>query len=282
MKVFPYFLMAGAMALGTACSSTNTGSGTAGTTGGSTDAGSYSSASGTATGTSTSGAAGGAGMGSTSGTAGGSTSGMAGGSTSGTAGGSTSGMAGGSTSGTAGGSTGGSAGMGASGATSGTATSGTDAAADPTAFMATFATMQDPVFLMNAASSNLLEIKAGQMASQKATNPEVRKFAQMMVGHHTTATQELKAVAMPLGVTLPQIMMPVHQALADRLMNKSGKGFDEAYMDMMEAAHKLDIAMFEVKSKAAEKPTVQAFATKTLPMLRSHHTMADNLEKKVD
>jgi hypothetical protein len=27
---------------------------------------------------------------------------------------------------------------------------------------------------------------------------------------------------------------------------------------------------------------VKSFATKTLPMLRSHHTMADNIEKKAD
>jgi putative membrane protein len=172
--------------------------------------------------------------------------------------------------------------MGASGAGGGTSASATDAASDMTAFMATFATMKDPVFLLNAASSNMLEIKAGQMASQKATNADVRKYAQMMVSHHTKSTQELKAVATPLGVTMPQTMMPVHQALADRLMNKTGKDFDEAYMDVMEAAHKMDIAMFEVKSKAAETPTVQQFATKTLPMLRSHHTMADGLEKKVD
>jgi putative membrane protein len=151
-----------------------------------------------------------------------------------------------------------------------------------TAFMGTFATMNDPTFLMTAASSNLLEIQAGQMASQKATNADVRKYAQMMVSHHTKSTQELKAVATPLSVTLPQILMPVHQAMADRLMNKTGKDFDEAYMDMMETAHKMDVAMFEVKSKAAENPTVKSFATKTLPMLRSHHTMADNIEKKAD
>ncbi|MDB5235560.1 MAG: hypothetical protein JWR44_2553 [Hymenobacter sp.] len=160
--------------------------------------------------------------------------------------------------------------------------SGGAGAADAAAFTSTFATMQDPVFLMNAASSNMLEIRAGQMAAQKATNPDVRKFAQMMVSHHMSSTQELKAVAAPLGVQMPTTMMPVHQAMADQLMDKSGKKFDETYMDMMEAAHKMDVAMFEVKSKAAESPSVQAFATKTLPMLRSHYTMADALEKKVD
>ncbi|UOQ74352.1 DUF4142 domain-containing protein [Hymenobacter cellulosilyticus] len=148
--------------------------------------------------------------------------------------------------------------------------------------MATFATMPDPTFLMTAASSNMLEIQMGKLALQKSTNADVKKFGQMMVDHHTKATQELKTVAMPLGVTMPTALMPVHQAMADQLMNKSGKAFDEAYMDAMETAHKMDVTMFEVKSKGAETPAVKSFATKTLPMLRSHHTMADELEKKVD
>lgn len=162
------------------------------------------------------------------------------------------------------------------------ATMGTGSASDMTTFMGTFATMQDPVFLMNAASSNLLEIQLGQMATQNSTNADVKRFGQMMVDHHTKATQELKTVATPLGVNLPQTMMPVHQAMADKLMDKSGKAFDEGYMDAMETAHKLDIAMFEVKSNAAETPAVKSFATKTLPMLRSHEKMANEIEKKVD
>lgn len=179
----------------------------------------------------------------------------------------------------------GGAGASATGGTAGggtTATTGTGNPADITAFMATFATMQDPVFLMTAASSNLLEIQSGRMALQKSTNADVKKFGQMMIDHHTKATQEMQTVATPLGVTLPQIMMPVHQAMADKLAAKSGKDFDEEYMDMMETAHQMDIAMFEVKSKAAEAPAVKAFATKTLPMLRSHRSMAGDIEKKVD
>ncbi|MBJ6111027.1 DUF4142 domain-containing protein [Hymenobacter sp. BT523] len=163
-----------------------------------------------------------------------------------------------------------------------TSTAATDPTADATAFVNTFATMQDAAFLTNAASSDMLEIRAGQMASQKATSADVRKYAQMMVSQHNQSSQELKAVAAPLGVKMPETMLPVHQAMADRLLNKSGKNFDETYMDLMEKAHQMDVAMFEVKSKAAESPNVQAFATKTLPMLRSHHDMANSLEKKAD
>jgi putative membrane protein len=104
----------------------------------------------------------------------------------------------------------------------------------------------------------------------------------MMISHHTKATQDLKVVAKPLGLTPPQTLMPVHQAMLNRLNNKTGKEFDEAYMDLMETAHKMDIAMFGVKSKAAENPAVRTFATKTLPMLRSHQKMASTIENKVD
>lgn len=168
-------------------------------------------------------------------------------------------------------------------ANAGVTATGADAtggSADMTAYMNTFATMQDPVFLMNAASSNMLEVRASQMAAQKATTPEVRKFAQSMVSKYTQANQELKAIAAPLGVKMPQTMMPVHQALADRLMDKRGKEFDQTYLDVLDKAHQMDIAMFEVKSKAAETPAVQAYAAKTLPVLHSQQDMTTALEKK--
>ncbi|MBF9237006.1 DUF4142 domain-containing protein [Hymenobacter sp. BT683] len=149
-------------------------------------------------------------------------------------------------------------------------------------FMSTFPTMTDPVFLINVASSNMLEIQAGQMAAQQATSPDVKQYAQLMVTHNTQTTQEVKTLAVPLNVTLPTNLLPVHQAMADRMLNKTGKAFDEAYMDLMETAHKLDIAMFEVKSKNAETPTVKSFATRILPVLRSNKALADKLEDKVD
>ncbi|GGF20950.1 hypothetical protein GCM10011383_35800 [Hymenobacter cavernae] len=160
--------------------------------------------------------------------------------------------------------------------------SGAAAGTDINAFMGTFATMPDATFLLTAASSNLLEIQAGQAAAQKAASADVKKFGQMMVDHHTKATQQMQAVATPLGVQPSQALMPIHQAMLDKVNSKSGKDFDEAYMDAMETAHAMDIAMFQVKSKGAETPAVQAFATKTLPMLESHRKMAGDLEKKVD
>lgn len=120
------------------------------------------------------------------------------------------------------------------------------------------------------------------MAAEKATNPEVKKFAKMMVDHHTKASQEMKPLASQMGVTMPKTLMPMHKSMLDKLSGKSGAEFDEAYMDMMETAHKMDVTMFEAKSKNATSPGIKALATKNLPMLRSHQTLADSVESSVD
>jgi len=168
---------------------------------------------------------------------------------------------------------------GATGTSSGTAGTGTDASMmDAT----TLANMNDATFMMTSASSNLLEIEAGKLALQHGTHPDVKKFAQMMVDHHTKASKEQMSLASGMQVQLPATLMPIHQEMLDKLKAKTGKDFDEEYMDMMETAHKMDIAMFEAKSKAAETPTVKSFAEKTLPMLKSHQQMATKIEDMVD
>ncbi|RNI30177.1 DUF4142 domain-containing protein [Rufibacter immobilis] len=173
-------------------------------------------------------------------------------------------------------------GGGTAGTTTGTTgtTGGTSGATAGTTMDMT--NMTDAMFMMTAASSNMLEIQAGKLAAQKATNADVKKFAQMMVDHHTKANQEMMTLASQMKVTLPKTLMPPHQAIMDKLNNKTGKDFDEEYMDAMETAHDMDIAMFQMKSNNAETPTVKAMAAKTLPMLQSHKKMATALEDKVD
>ena len=148
--------------------------------------------------------------------------------------------------------------------------------------MTSMTNMDDATFMSTAASSNAFEIQAGNLAQQKATDQKVKDFARMMVDHHTKANQELKTVASQMGLTITDAMMPMHQEMHDKLANYTGTGFDEKYMDMMETAHKMDIAMFEAKSNNAQNPAVKALATKTIPTLRSHHEMASSIEDTVD
>ncbi|MGV3540709.1 MAG: DUF4142 domain-containing protein [Rufibacter sp.] len=172
------------------------------------------------------------------------------------------------------------------GTTTGEATTGTTAGASAgttaTGDVVTPTDLDDPTFMMNAASANMLEIELGKMAVANAMNADVKQYGQMMVDHHTKANQEAMTLASQLKIELPTMLMPMHQAMVDKLKGKTGKGFDEDFMDVMETSHKMTIAMFEAKSNNAQNAQIKAFATKMLPQLRAHLEAATRIEDTVD
>jgi len=54
---------------------------------------------------------------------------------------------------------------------------------------------KDQQFLQHAASDGLAEVQMGQMAAERATNPEVRRFGQQMVTDHEKAVQLFSTAA---------------------------------------------------------------------------------------
>ena len=125
-------------------------------------------------------------------------------------------------------------------------------------------------FLTEAASGGMAEVELGKMASTKAQNAEVKKFAEMMVADHTKANDELKALATKKNVTLPTAPLAKHQSAIAKLQGMSGAEFDKAYVDDMLEDHEKDVAEFEKQSQNNPDADVKAFASKTLPTLKKH------------
>ena len=59
----------------------------------------------------------------------------------------------------------------------------------------------DHVWIREAASVNLLEVKLGQLAERKATNPAVKQFGQRMVTDHGKANADLTSMTSSHGFT---------------------------------------------------------------------------------
>jgi putative membrane protein len=116
----------------------------------------------------------------------------------------------------------------------------------------------------------MAEVELGRLASTKAQNPEVKRFAQMMVTDHTKANEELKTMAAKKNVSLPGTLDSKHQSTMQRLEGMSGAAFDRAYVDDMVADHEADVQMFEKQSADNSDPDAKAFAAKTLPTLQKH------------
>jgi putative membrane protein len=138
----------------------------------------------------------------------------------------------------------------------------------------------DKKFLKEAADGGLAEVELGQLAAEKASSSEVKKFGQRMVDDHSKVNDELKQLAASKGVDLPQEPSAKHKATKARLSKLSGQQFDKAYMDDMVKDHKQDVAEFRRESKFAKDPDVKNFAAKTLPTLEDHLKEAQSIAGK--
>lgn len=140
----------------------------------------------------------------------------------------------------------------------------------------------DQNFLQDAAEINLAEIRASNIALEKATNANVKAYAQMMVDGHKKATEELRALARTKGVQLPDDVTLMAKAKTKLLEERSGASFDKHYVESIGIkAHEDAIKRFEKASKEVKDPEIKAFADKMLPDLRTHLEKAKGLASAV-
>jgi putative membrane protein len=131
-------------------------------------------------------------------------------------------------------------------------------------------TAMDTTFMKKAARGGMAEVELGQLAVQKGTSDDVKKFGQRMVDDHSKANDQLKQIASEEHVALPQSLSAKDKATKSSLEQLSGSEFDRAYMRDMVTDHKQDVAEFQKESKSAHDPSVKNFAAQTLPTLMDH------------
>lgn len=139
---------------------------------------------------------------------------------------------------------------------------------------------QDAQFAMDAADSGLAEVQLGEAALTKGSSPKVKEFGKMMVGDHTKANDELKAIAADKGISLAMQPSESKQKDAAGIISKSGKDFDKAYLAQMVKDHKKTVSLFEDGHKNVQDPDIRAFIDKTLPVLKTHLQHVEQLEKQ--
>ncbi|HXH92574.1 MAG TPA: DUF4142 domain-containing protein [Thermoanaerobaculia bacterium] len=164
-----------------------------------------------------------------------------------------------------------------------TSTTATDTSATTASATSTASTLNsdDTTFVNKTAQGGMAEVALGQMASTKATNPDVKAFADRMVTDHGKANDELKQLAQTKGVTLPSDVDQESKDASDKLSKASGKEFDKAYIDAMVKGHEGVVKAFEKESKDAKDPDLKAWVTKTLPTIQDHLKMAKETKAKV-
>ncbi len=156
-------------------------------------------------------------------------------------------------------------------------------ATDTTQGATTAALSEDPTnFVLLAGSLDLLESESSKMAMTRAVNPEVKNFAQMTLSDHSSISKELRAMATAKKIKYPANMLPKHQLVLNNLTEEKAKDFDKTYMELQEATHNELEELFEDGSKRHSDPEMQAFASKYLPVMRTHLENTKRIKDIVD
>lgn len=129
---------------------------------------------------------------------------------------------------------------------------------------------KDADFAVAAANGGMMEVELGNYAQQNAMSSRVKDFGAMMVRDHSKANEELKSLAAAKNITLPTTVGADAKKHMDDMMAKKGKDFDKAYMSMMLDDHKKDVKEFEKAAADCKDPEIKSFASRTLPVLRTH------------
>ena len=137
--------------------------------------------------------------------------------------------------------------------------------------------VSDQDFVLRVAMGNMAEVELGRLALKQTKNADLRKFAQRLVDDHSKANQELAKIASSKGIALPRQVGKEQRETATKLAKMRGADFDRAFATDMVEDHKKDIALFEHEAKNGKDKAIKAWAEKTLPTLKEHLKMAQDL-----
>ena len=139
----------------------------------------------------------------------------------------------------------------------------------------------DNTFMKTLAAGGIAEVEAGKLAESRASNSEVKEFAQKMVNDHSKNNEQLKALAARKQVALPTTPDAEHTKEKEKLEKQSGAAFDAEYMQGQVKDHQQTVELLQQEIDSGQDASVRSFAQQTLAVVQHHLEMANELQAKL-
>jgi putative membrane protein len=137
-------------------------------------------------------------------------------------------------------------------------------------------------FVEKAAIGDMYEIQSSKIALDKSQSDEVEELADMIIDDHTDASEKLKSIVSDLqGLQLPTQLDQKHQEMIKQLQSADGGKFHQLYRKQQLEAHQTAIQLFEGYSKNGQNNELKQFAGATLPTLKEHLKMVQDLPEQM-
>jgi putative membrane protein len=134
--------------------------------------------------------------------------------------------------------------------------------------------------------ANMADSASGAYALSKATNPDVKAYAKLMMGEHHALRAQGQQLAKRLNVT-PQLPTndPLKPAAASEMaaLRAAPKGaqFDRTYIEQEIGIHKAVLDLAEQGHRAAQNAELKKLIEQARPIIEKHLARAQEIQKKL-
>ena len=138
-------------------------------------------------------------------------------------------------------------------------------------------------YVQKAAMGDMFEIESSKLAAQKATNKDVKSFAERMVKDHSATTKTLKEASAKgkAGVSAPTDLDADHKAKLGQLRNASGADFDRQYVNVQIDAHEQALKLHQGYAKNGDNKELKDAADDIADDVEDHLEKIKDIQKSM-
>lgn len=147
------------------------------------------------------------------------------------------------------------------------------------------AQLDDAAIAATLAAADTAEIAPSELARERAQEPQVRQFAEMMVRDHGMLSDSLRALIQAQGIAPDpghesEVLETHTRAMVEGLQGLSGATFDSAYVASMVQSHEaaLNAIDSQLLSAAANPALRTAIEQKVRPTVAAHLEQAEQIQ----
>lgn len=159
----------------------------------------------------------------------------------------------------------------------------TDSMGASTSTAAVGGAMSQAEILTAIGTANGSEIAAAKIALKKATNADVKKFAQQMIDDHQKMQGDVDKAVTAQNITAAtpvDTMAPAMTAMRDALDSAArGASFDSAYVDMQVRDHQAALDKLNQAASAEQNAELRNVIQQAIPLVQKHLDRARELQK---
>jgi putative membrane protein len=137
--------------------------------------------------------------------------------------------------------------------------------------------MRDKMFVRKATDGLYAEEQFGQLAAQKASNEDVKKFGARLVKDHPMLDTGLQPAQDKMGIHTPTKLGKGAQAEYDKLNALSGADFDKEFLSVMVKDHVKELDEFKAEEESTNDPNLKDVASKGERVVYYHLRVANKL-----